>query len=174
MREVSDDFLLQMAEVSGGLTGLFLLGVFFFLETGFRRFGDTGEAFEPYFRASTRIVLLLFAIPLGLSFTLVVLDPVWSRILFALLSVALVAANIDTAIRVGAVQKITGSAGLLMTEVVGTAGVVVIVVVPWLLGGLDPTREDLAWSILLSFAIALISVFATVFAAFDLARSRQP
>jgi hypothetical protein len=63
MREVSDAFLLQMAEVSGGLIGLFMVGVFFFVETGFqtgfRRLGAAREIFEPYFRASTRIVLLL-------------------------------------------------------------------------------------------------------------------
>ena len=35
MREVSDDFLLNMAEVSAALIGLFMVGVFFFADTGF-------------------------------------------------------------------------------------------------------------------------------------------
>jgi hypothetical protein len=172
MREVSDAFLLQMAEVSGGLIGLFMVGVFFFIETGFRRLGAGREIFEPYFRASTRIVLLLFALPLALSLTLVVLDLGWSRVLFVVLSLALVAANVDTAVRVRPVQRVTGSTELFVTEVVGTIGVAVIVIVPWALGGLDPSREDLAWAILVSFATALISLFATVFAAFDVVRSR--
>jgi hypothetical protein len=58
MQEVSDDFLLN-AEVSATLIGLFLVGVFFYVETGFRRLGAAREAFEPYFRAGTRIVLVL-------------------------------------------------------------------------------------------------------------------
>jgi hypothetical protein len=37
MREVSDAFLLNVAEVSATLIGLFLIGVFFYVETGFRR-----------------------------------------------------------------------------------------------------------------------------------------
>jgi hypothetical protein len=37
VRQVSDGFLLNMAEVSGALVGLFLVGVFFFVETGLGR-----------------------------------------------------------------------------------------------------------------------------------------
>ena len=37
MRQVSDAFLLNMAEVSGTLIGLFLVGVFFYVDSGFRR-----------------------------------------------------------------------------------------------------------------------------------------
>ena len=37
MREISDDFLLNMAEVSAALIGLFMAGIFFFADTGFRR-----------------------------------------------------------------------------------------------------------------------------------------
>jgi heme/copper-type cytochrome/quinol oxidase subunit 2 len=64
VRDVSDAFLLNMAEVSGGLLGLFVVGMLFYVETGFRRLeGSNRRLFEDYFRASTRIVLLLFVIP---------------------------------------------------------------------------------------------------------------
>jgi Kef-type K+ transport system membrane component KefB len=170
MKDVSDGFLLNMAEVSGGLLGLFVVGMLFFAEIGFRRFeGPGGSVVEAYFRSSTRIVLLLFAIPLGLSLTLVVLELGWSRALFALLSVALVAANLDTVRRVRAVQQQTGSRLLLANEVAGTAAVVVLVLLPWILGGLDPSREDLTWAILISFAAAVASVFVAVLSIFDLA-----
>jgi hypothetical protein len=79
-----------MAEISAGLFGLFLVGMLFFVETGFRRLGAEREAVVHYFRASTRIVLMLVAIPLGLSLTLVVLESGWSTVLFALLSLALI------------------------------------------------------------------------------------
>jgi hypothetical protein len=86
----------------------------------------------------------------------------------------LIASNVDTAIRVRGVREALGSPALLLTEVVGTIGVVVLVVVPWLLGVIDPTREDLTWAILVSFATAFISLIATVMTAFDISRLRQP
>jgi hypothetical protein len=63
MRQVSDAFLLNMAEVSASLIGLFLVGVFFYVETGLRRSGRAREVFEPYLRAGTRITLIVFATP---------------------------------------------------------------------------------------------------------------
>jgi hypothetical protein len=38
------------------------------------------------------------------------------------------------------------------------------------LGGIDPTREDLTWAILLSFGAGFLSVSALVLSAFDVAR----
>ncbi|HEV2919148.1 MAG TPA: hypothetical protein VG673_07895 [Actinomycetota bacterium] len=170
MREVSDDFLLNMAEVSAALIGLFMVGVFFFADTGFRRLDRARGIVEPYFRASTRIVLVLYTLPLGLSLSLVALEPVWSRVLFALLSLLLLAANLDTAARIRAVARVTGSTALLVNELVGTAAVVTIVALPWVLGGLHPTREDLAWAILLAFAAGFTSISALVLFVQDLAR----
>jgi hypothetical protein len=173
MREVSDAFLLQMAEVSGALFGLFLVGMLFFVETGFRRLGPERDVVVPYFRASTRVVLLLFAIPLALSFALVVLEDTWTTVLFAVLSVALVATNLDTAARIQEVQKLTGSRVLLANEIAGTVGVVLIVLLPWILGGIDPTREDLTWSILISFATAFLSLATLLLSVFDIAGARH-
>jgi hypothetical protein len=167
MRQVSDGFLLNMAEVSASLLGLFLVGLFFYLERGFRRFGPGREAIKAYFRAGARIVLVLFAIPVGLSLTLVLLEPVWNAVFFAVLSVVLVAANIDTAVRIRAVARITRSTALIVNEVVGTIGVAVLVVLPWILGGLHPTREDLTWSILLAFASGFMSIASVVMSVFD-------
>jgi hypothetical protein len=170
VRQVSDAFLLNMAEVSATLIGLFLVGVFFYVETGLRRWGHVRDAFEPYLRAGTRITLIVFAIPLGLSLTLVALEPPWARALFALMSLMLLAANVDSAVRIRGVAKITGSTALLVNEVVTTAVALVLVVLPWVLGGLHPTREDLTWAILLSFAAGFLSIGATVMSAFDVAR----
>jgi hypothetical protein len=173
MQEVSDSFLLQMAEISGGLFGLFLVGMLFFVETGFRQLGPEREAVIHYFRASTRIVLLLFAIPLGLSLTLVVLESGWSTVLFALLSVALIAANLETALRVQDVRRLTGSRVLFVNEILGTIGVVLIALVPWILGGIDPSREDLTWAILISFSTAFLSLATLLLSVFDIAASER-
>jgi hypothetical protein len=169
VREVSDSFLLQMAEISGALLGLFIVGMLFYLETGFRRLGEERDAVVPYFRASTRIVLILFSFPLMLSLTLVVLDDVWSVVLFAILSPILIWANVDTAIRIPSVREVTGSVVLFAHEVLGTIGVVAIVTVPWILGGLDPSREDLTWAILIAFAAGFTSLVTLMLSVFDLA-----
>jgi hypothetical protein len=173
MRPVSDGFLLNMAEVSGTLIGLFFVGVFFYVETGFRGIDRERGVVERYFRAGTRIVLILFAIPLVLSLTLVILVPIWNTVLFAVLSLMLIAANIDTAVRIRTVARITPSTALVVNEVMGTAGVVVLVSVPWILGGLHPTREDLMWAILLAFASGFISISALVLSVFDIARVQR-
>jgi drug/metabolite transporter (DMT)-like permease len=90
-------------------------------------------------------------------------------VLFALLSL-LLAANQDTAVRIRAVARVTGSTALLMNELAGSAAVVAIVALPWVLGGLHPTREDLTWAILLAFAAGFASISALVLFVQDLAR----
>jgi hypothetical protein len=169
MREVSDDFLLNIAEVTAALVGLFLVGIFFFVETGFR--GGRREALEPYFRSGTRIVLIVFAFPLLLSLTLVAMKPVWGHLLFAVLSVLLIAANVDSIRRVWEVAET--SPALLINELLGTAAAVLIVTLPWILGGIDPSREDLTWSIMLAFVTGFLSVSALVLSAFDVERVRS-
>jgi hypothetical protein len=164
MREVSDAFLLQVAEISATLIGLFLVGVFFYVETGFRRLSPHRRvAFEPYFKAGTRIVLVLYAVPLFLSLTLVALTPGWNKVLFLLLSIVLLATNIASLARVRGIE----SATLLANELAGTALVVVLVLLPWVLGGLHPTREDFTWSILLSLGAGFLSVGALVLSVLD-------
>jgi hypothetical protein len=121
---------------------------------------------SPYLRAGTRITLIDFAIPLGLSLTLVVLEPVWSRVLFLLLSLLLLVASVDTASRIRGLAKVTGSTALVVNEVVTDAISLVMVATPWVLGGLRPTREDLTWAILLAFAMGFTSIGATVMSAF--------
>jgi hypothetical protein len=170
MRQVSDTFLLNMAEVSATLVGLFLIGIFFFAEQGFRRMEHARHIVEPYIRSGTRITLLLYALPLALSLTLVVLELSWNRVLFVLLSLMLLAANVESIVRVRTVARATGSNVLLVNEVLGTAAVLTLVAVPWILGGLHPTREDLTWAILLSFASASLSVGALVLSVLDIAK----
>lgn len=168
MRRVSDDFLLNMAEVSAGLVGLFLVGMFFYVETGFRR-SRQAQVIAPYFRSSTRIVLVLYGITIGLSLTLAALEMVWSRVLFAVLSVVLVVANVDTAVRSRSASSVMGSKMLAMNEIAGTIGVVALVVIPWALGGLHPSRGDLTWAILIAFGTGFLSICTVVLSAFDIA-----
>jgi hypothetical protein len=166
MRQVSDAFLLGMAEISATLIGLFLVGVFFYVETGLRRWEEAGQVVVPYLRAGTRSTLIFFAIPLGLSLALVALEPFWARVLFVPLSLLLLVGNVDTVTRIRGVRKVTGSTALLVNEVTIDAMAVAIVVIPWVLGGLQPTREDLTWAILLAFVAGFLIIGAIVMSAF--------
>jgi hypothetical protein len=170
MREVSDAFLLNMAEVSASLIGLFLVGVFFYVETGFRRSGHAREVFEPYLRSGTRITLVVFAIPIGLSLALVTMEILWARLLFAMLSVLLLVVNVDSIVHVRGVTRAMRSKSLLVNEIVTTAVTIVMLVIPWALGGWHPGRKELAWAIVLAFAAGFLSIGATVMSAFDVAR----
>lgn len=165
MRQVSDAFLLSMAEISATLIGLFLVGVFFYIETGLRRWEQDRQVVVPYLRAGTRSTLIFFALPLGLSLALVALEPLWARVLFLPLSLLLLVANVDTLIRIRGLVRVTRSTALAVNEVVTSAMAVTIVVIPWALGGLQPTREDLTWAILLAFLAGFLIIGSIVMSA---------
>lgn len=167
MRPVTDAFLLNIAEVSSTLIGLFLVGVFFYVERGLHRDEGPISMSRTYLRAGTRITLIVFAIPLGMSLALVALEPFWARLLFAGLSLMLIAANVDSILRIRGIRSIP----LLVNEVVTTGLAGVTVVLPWTLGGFHPSREHLTLAILLAFAAGLLSIAVTVMSAFDTMRS---
>jgi hypothetical protein len=115
-------------------------------------------------------VLLLFAVPLFLSLTLVALGPGWGRWVFVLLSLLLIAANVDTLRRLRGLWGATRSVALIANELGSTALLAVVLVLPWALGGFAPTREDLTWAILLSLAAGFFSICAVVLSIFDVPR----
>ena len=169
MDPVSENFLLLVAEVSAALIGLFLVGMIFYIQTGFGRLERSRVVVEPYFRASTRIVLILYSIPLVLSLTLVALPIVWSQLFFLVLMVGLVAANVSTAVGVRPVMQVTGNRTLFINELVGTAGVALMVILPLASGGFSPSREDLVPPVLISLGIAFLSTCVLVLTLFDIA-----
>ena len=169
MDPVSENFLLLVAEVSAALIGLFLVGMIFYIQTGFGQLERSRVVVEPYFRASTRIVLILYSIPLVLSLTLVALPIVWSQLFFLVLMVGLVAANVSTAVGVRPVMQVTGNRTLFINELVGTAGVALMVILPLASGGFSPSREDLVPPVLISLGIAFLSTCVLVLTLFDIA-----
>jgi 2-iminobutanoate/2-iminopropanoate deaminase len=170
VRPASDELLLGIAGVSATVIGLFLVGVLFFVEGGMRWSGRESRAeLWRYMRSGTRIVMLLFAMALLLSLALVALELSWARALFVVLSALLVVANVETAVKVRA-TRVTQSRTLLLNEIAGTVGVAAIVALPWILGGLRPSREDLTLAAFLALATAFASVSAMALSTFDLAR----
>jgi hypothetical protein len=167
VRPVSDELLLGIAGVAATVSGLFFVGVFFYLEFGIRSERGGGRpSVQRYMRAGTRIVLVLFAMVLLLSLALVAFDLSWSRALYVIMSVILVATNVETVVRLRSV-RFAGRRTMLFNEVAGSIGVLAIVVLPWAIGGLRPSREDLTLGTLIALATALLSVGAIALSAFD-------
>ncbi len=170
MPAISDGFLLELASISAGLIGLFLVGMIFYIQTGYDRQERSRSVVEPYFRAATAITFIAFSIPLGVSLTLVALPIVWSRLLYAALLMGLIIVNVTTVSTVRAVEREVGLRLLTMVEVIGTIVIVAMIVLPLVAGGLSPDREDLVPSLLLALGVAFLGTCALVLSLFDIAR----
>ncbi len=169
MPAISDGFLLTLASISAGLIGLFLVGMTFYIQTGYDRPERSRHVVEPYFRAATTITFIAYSVPMAVSLTLVALPLIWSQLLFALLVIGLIVVNVTTVSTVRAVQRETGLSLLTMIEVVGTVAILAMIVLPLATGGLSPTREDLAPSLLIGLAIAFLGTCVLVLTLFDIA-----
>jgi hypothetical protein len=58
----------------------------------------------------------------------------------------------------------------LVNDVVSSAGILALVAIPWVLGGLRPTREDITWAILLSLTTGFLCTCTLVLSIFDLSK----
>ncbi len=163
-------FLLSVAEIAATLIGLLLVGAFFYVETGLRRLGRAREAATSYLRAGTRIVLVLYGMTLALSLSLVALESIWTS---GVLRRAQPPApcserrNVPPYPGVGKAHPLEGRVGKRRSVLGGDPGPVAI---PWVLGGLHPTREDLTWAILLSLATGFLCTGTLVLSVFDLSK----
>jgi hypothetical protein len=174
VRPVSDELLLGIAGIAATVSGLFFVGVYFYLEVGVRMERSSERASnQRYMRAGTRIVLLLFGLALLLSLTLVALELAWARALFVVMGVVLVASNVETVVRIRSVRS-SGARTLVVHEVMGTVGVIAIITLPWILGGPRPGREDLTVAVLIALATALLSIGAMALSAFDVTAQGRP
>lgn len=167
---VSDDLLFAIANISAALIGLFLVGMIFYIQTGFDRLERSRGVIEPYFRAATLITFISFAIPLAVSLTLVALPIGWSRLLYGTLAVGLILVNVTTVKTVRECVRVVGLRLLVMMEVVGTTIVALMVILPLVTGGLRPERDDLVPGLLLSLGIGFLSTCVLVLTLFDIAR----
>ena len=170
MDPVTDEFLLTLAGLSAGLTGLFLVGMVFYIQSGYEQHERSREVVEPYFRAATIITFVAYAIPLGVALTLVALPLVWSQVLYWLLLLSLIVINVSTVTTVRQVQKVTSITMLTVVEVVGSIAIAAMIILPLATGGLAPNREELTPPMLISLGIAFFGTCVLVLSLFDIAR----
>lgn len=168
MRKISDDWLLTAAQIAATLIGLLLVGVFFYLEAGFRRVTSAGPQAWSFLRATTKLIVLLFSMVLGLSLGIIALDPVWLTVLFVALSAAIVVGLVQWTLRS---RELTPELRRVVRihPWVGWPVFLVPLALPWVLGGWLPGREDLTWTLFLAGAVAFMTTADLMLLAFDLA-----
>ena len=96
---VSEGLVLTVAQIAATLMGLLLVGMFFYLETGFRRLTTLQVEAGAFLRAAIKLVLLLYALVLSVSLALVAFEPLVVTALYVLLSVAVLAALVEMTTR---------------------------------------------------------------------------
>lgn len=167
---VGDDLLLALVGASATLLGLFLVGVFFFVDSPIRR---SNPKFEPYLRTGTSLVLLLYGVALFAPLVLVMAGTVAATVVFAAFSIALLAHNCLTIYQLLHIPRVAGFRSFVLNEIIGTLLAVVLVALPWVLGGFPPSREALGLSFVLALLAAFVSTCAVVMSAFDLPAERS-
>jgi hypothetical protein len=170
MRPVSDELLLNVATIAATLLGLLVVGVFFYVETGLRRLEHAREVFEPFIRAAARLTMAFYAASLIVSLVLVALEPAWARAALVVSAVGVALTTVDWTIRARKVSEVVGPSiwsipqGVFVWIWVGA-----VLAIPWILGGLRPSREDLMWGILLALLTGLVSTLSLLLSVFDVA-----
>lgn len=167
MRPISDGLLLTIAQIAATLMGLLLVGVFFYVESGFRRITTLRSAATRYLRATAKVVLLLYALVLALSLGIVMLEERWAAVLLALMSVALISSLVEWTGQSRQLRRAVRIRGI--SALGGWVLTLVPLLSPWIVGGWPPTRETLTLTVALVGALAFANSVGLVLVAFDLA-----
>lgn len=168
MKTVSDAVLLTTAQIAATLIGLLLVGVFFYLQSGFRRVSAREPGAEPFLRATTKLIVSLYGLVLGVALGLVALEPLWITLLYAVLSLAVLAAMLEWTIRSRAVSPAFRRA-VRVKPLFAWPFLIVPLAVPWALDGWPLGREALVSVLLFGGGVAFLNTADLVLLAFDLA-----
>jgi hypothetical protein len=167
LMEISSDFLLALAGVAATLVGTFLVGVFFYMDSDGHRRLAASEAADLYLRSGIRWVFIAYSLPVLVPLTLAAFDPLWGALVFIALGSVLVLVSIDTGRRILKQGGSGMSRALFVNEWITSAAVVVIVVLPWVLGGWVPTPGAFVPSLLIALVGGFTSTAALVMTQFD-------
>lgn len=169
MKPLSNEYLLTTAQIAATLIGLLVVGLYYFLETGLGQLQYTRPLIQPLIRAMSKLILLLFSFVLGVSLGLVALAPVWLKVLFLGIAVYFFPAAVGFTSHAIAIRRtFKGSLELLIYVVVTWLWLLVIVSIPWVLGGWSPTRSHYGWSLFLAGFLAFVQTLGLFLLSFDL------
>jgi hypothetical protein len=164
---VSESLLLTIAQIAATLIGLLLVGMFFYVESGFRRLTTLHVEAGAFLRAAAKLVLLLYALVLAVSLALVAFDLLVVTALFALLSVAVVVALVEMTVRSRRLPRAVRRRHAAAWRV--WPPTIVALAVPWV-GGVWPLdAPSLVDALFLIGALAFFLTGGVLLFAFDLA-----
>jgi hypothetical protein len=164
---VPDELLLTTAQISATLIGLLLIGVYFYLETGFRRLTAVRSQAGAFLRATTKLTLLFYSLVLGLSLALVALHHLWAVLVYLFIGAGVIPALVSWTRRYRDLRRVVpiprDSPFYLWPAVV------LMLAIPWVADGVEPTREALTWTLLVAGVLAFLSTAGMLLTSFDLA-----
>ena len=168
MRINVDELLLGVAGVSATLLGTFIVGVFFYIDTGYA---------PPTHGVGHGRSLSAFRCALGRSsYTRWRSSHLWLsrrwthsgvQRTFIALSAILAVSTVDTGWRMLMEGGSGNSRALLVNQWTSTAAVVVLIVLPWIIGGWAPPTSAFVPSILIALAAGFTSTAALIMSQFD-------
>lgn len=167
MRPVADELLLTIAQIAATLMGLLLVAVFFYVESGIRRLKTLAPEANRYMRATTKVVMLLYALVLALSLALVLLETRWASVVLIVMSAMVVLTLVEWTVRSRTVRRMVRIRG---TSVWGGWTLALLpLLVPWIVDGWAPSRQTLTLTLVLVGAFAFANSVGLLLVAFDLA-----
>ena len=170
---VGEEFLLGVAGITATLMGTFLVGVFFYLDSGLHRVRRDQVAADRYMRSGIRAVFVLYAIPLIVPLVLVSFEAIWAALVFIVFSALLLAVSLDAANRLLRSRGVGMSRALVLNEVIADVASVAVITLPWVLGGWVPPPSAFIPSLLLALGAGFISTTTLVLTLYDEPR-REP
>ena len=162
-----NEFLLGVSGVAATLIGTFIVGVFFYIDTDLHRMLMSSDAADRYLRSGIRWVFVVYTLPLFLPLALAAFEPVWGTALFVVLSLGLLLSTVDTGRRILKDRGTGLSVSLVVNQWLCTAGVVILVALPWIIGGWAPPATAFIPSTLIAIAVGFTSTAALIMTQFD-------
>ena len=162
-----NELLLGVSGVAATLIGTFIVGVFFYIDTDLHRRLMASDAADRYLRSGVRWVFVVYSVPLFVPLTLAAFEPIWGSAAFIVLGAVLLLSTVDTGRRILKNGGMGVSAALAVNQWICTAGVVVLVALPWVIGGWVPPATAFIPSMILATAIGFTSTAALIMTQFD-------
>ena len=169
-----NEFLLGVAGISATLIGTFIVGVFFYIDTDLHRLLMATDAADRYLRSGVRWVITVYGLPFFVPLALAAFEPIWGAATFIALSIVLVLSTVDTGRRMLRGSKSGVSRALVVNQWTSTAGVIVLVALPWVIGGWVPPATAFIPSILIALAVGFASTAALIMTVFDATAAMGP
>lgn len=122
---------------------------------------------DRYLRSGVRWVFVVYGLALFASLAFAALDTIWAAAIFIALSAILAISTVDTGRRMLMEGGSGNSIALLINQWTSTAAVIVLIALPWILGGWAPSTSAFVPSILIALAAGFTSTAALIMSQFD-------